>query len=76
MDLPVSTPVAEPGFNLTGRELQVLKLLADGCSNRDIARSLSLSERTVGHHVQHILIKLDVDSRTAAAAVAVRHGIA
>jgi DNA-binding NarL/FixJ family response regulator len=56
--------------------VQVLKLLADGRSNRAIARTLSLSERTVENHVQHILVKLDVESRTAAAMHAVRHGLA
>jgi DNA-binding CsgD family transcriptional regulator len=61
---------------LTSRELEVLVLLADGRSNRAIADTLSLSERTVENHVQHLLTKLDLDSRAAAAAWAVRHGLA
>ncbi|HEV2124251.1 MAG TPA: response regulator transcription factor, partial [Chloroflexota bacterium] len=64
---------AAPG--LTRRETEVLRLIAGGNSNRSIAVSLSLSERTVENHVTHILAKLDLESRTAAAAYAVRHGL-
>lgn len=53
---------------LTPRELQVLRLVAAGWSNRAIAEELVLSERTVDRHVSNILAKLDVPSRTAAAA--------
>ena len=60
---------------LTTREREVLLLLADGHSNRAIAESLSLSERTVENHVLHILTKLGVESRTAAATWAVRSGV-
>jgi non-specific serine/threonine protein kinase len=61
---------------LTPRETEVLRLLAEGRSNRAIADALFLSERTVEHHVQHILAKLGLESRTAAATYAVRHGLA
>jgi non-specific serine/threonine protein kinase len=61
--------------DLTPRELEVLRLLASGRSNRAIAEVLSLSERTVESHVLHILAKLDVPSRTAAAAFAIRNGL-
>lgn len=54
----------------------MLRLLAEGRSNRAIADTLSLSERTIESHVMHILTKLDLDSRTAAATYAVRHGLA
>ncbi len=57
------------------RELEVLRLVAEGHSNRAIADALSISERTVEHHVAHILTKLDLDSRTAAATFAVRNGL-
>lgn len=60
---------------LTSREIEVLRLIAEGHSNRAIAETLSLSERTVEHHVTHILAKLDLDSRTAAATFAVRQGM-
>jgi DNA-binding CsgD family transcriptional regulator len=61
---------------LTAREGEVLRLLAEGLSDRQIAEVLSISERTAGNHVQHLMQKLDVDSRTAAAVFAVRHDLA
>ncbi len=61
---------------LSPREREVLRLLAEGRTNRAIAEVLFLSERTVEHHVQHILAKLGLESRTAAATYAVRHGLA
>jgi DNA-binding CsgD family transcriptional regulator/tetratricopeptide (TPR) repeat protein len=61
--------------NLTARELDVLRLLGTGASNPEIARMLFISRKTVEHHVTAILAKLDVSTRTAAIAVAVRDGI-
>ncbi len=61
---------------LSVREHEVLRLMAEGASNRGIADDLSLSERTIENHVRHILDKLGLDSRTAAAIWAVRHGLA
>ncbi len=63
------------GTNLSAREREVLKLLTDGLSDRKIAESLSISTRTVNYHVTNLLTKLGVDSRTAAAALAVRQGL-
>ena len=60
---------------LSSQEARVLVLVAAGRSNREIARELSLSERTVAHHLTSIFNKLGVGSRTAAAAVALRHGL-
>ncbi|UQX00527.1 response regulator transcription factor [Streptomyces sp. RerS4] len=60
---------------LTEREREVLGLIADGRSNREIARALVLSEKTVKTHVSNILMKLDLSDRTQAALWAVRHGI-
>lgn len=60
--------------NLTQRETEVLQLLADGLSNRDIAESLYLSVRTVEVHLRNLYGKLKVNSRTEAALWAVRHG--
>jgi predicted ATPase/DNA-binding NarL/FixJ family response regulator len=58
---------------LTPRECVVLALLAEGRTDSGIAAALSISERTAGNHVQHIMHKLDVKSRTAAALWALRH---
>jgi DNA-binding NarL/FixJ family response regulator len=60
---------------LTPREGEVLRLLAHGLSDREIAAALAISERTAGNHVQHVMQKLDVDSRTAAAVFALRRGL-
>jgi DNA-binding CsgD family transcriptional regulator len=61
---------------LTAREVEVLRLLAEGLSDRDIAEALFISPRTVNGHVTNLLGKLGLESRTAAAAYAVRHGLA
>ncbi|MFI1967502.1 DNA-binding response regulator [Streptomyces cinnamoneus] len=63
------------GNALTDREREVLALIADGRSNREIARALVLSEKTVKTHVSNILMKLDLADRTQAALWAVRQGI-
>jgi DNA-binding CsgD family transcriptional regulator len=64
-----------PIAGLTPRELDVLQLLVEGLSDREIAERLFISPYTVGRHVSNILAKLDVDSRTAAATWAVRSGL-
>ena len=58
---------------LTARELEVLRLVAAGESNRAIASALVISEHTVARHLQNIFRKLDVSSRTAASAFAYEH---
>jgi len=63
-----------PG-GLTDREVDVLRLLARGCSNRDIAGRLVISRRTAEHHVQHIYTKLGVTSRAAVALFALEHDL-
>ncbi|MET0866172.1 MAG: AAA family ATPase [Nakamurella sp.] len=78
-DLPVAQPAsagqAKPSsrpdpFGLTARERQVLELLTTGASNRKVARSLNISERTAGVHVSNILNKLGAKNRTEAARIA------
>ena len=59
---------------LTAREREVLALLAESLSTRDIAQRLVISHNTVRNHVQHILQKLHVHSRAEAVAIAIRHG--
>lgn len=66
----------EPAAALSARERQVLRLIVDGRTDRAIAAELSLSYRTVTTYVTSLLTKLDLPSRTAAAAYAVRHGLA
>ena len=68
-------PAAVPG-GLTPREQEVLRLLAAGRSNPQIGEALYISPGTATIHVRHILAKLDLPSRAAAAAWAVRHGLA
>ncbi len=63
-----------PG-SLSPREVEVLRLAATGMSNRQIARALVLSEKTVARHLSNIFTKLDVTSRTAAAAYAYEHDL-
>jgi DNA-binding CsgD family transcriptional regulator len=61
---------------LSAREVEVLRLVAHGYSNPEIAESLFLSVSTIRHHVAHILAKTDCANRAAAAAFAQRHGLA
>jgi non-specific serine/threonine protein kinase len=73
IDTPLST--LEEDFGLTSRELEVLRHLVEGKSDRAIADALFISQRTSATHVRHIYDKLRVSSRAAAAAFAVRHGL-
>jgi DNA-binding CsgD family transcriptional regulator len=65
------TTQSNPAF-LTGRELDVLKLLKEGLQNKEIANKLFISAKTVDHHISSILFKLDVNSRIKAVSEAVR----
>jgi DNA-binding NarL/FixJ family response regulator len=60
---------------LSGREREILQLLADGMSNADVASRLFISQETVKSHVRHILMKLEADTRTHAVAIALREAI-
>jgi DNA-binding NarL/FixJ family response regulator len=63
------------GHGLTTREIEVLRLVASGKSNREIASELVISERTVARHVQNIFAKLRLSSRAAASVFASKHGL-
>jgi DNA-binding NarL/FixJ family response regulator len=70
---PSARPVADA--TLTGREIQILQLLGDGKSQQGIAKELYISTKTVGTHIQRVLTKLGVHSRTEAVALAYRSGL-
>ena len=73
---PGAREPATPGTStsLTARERQVLELLAEGFTNRRIAKSLFITEKTASVHVTHILEKLQVTNRSEAGAIARGHG--
>jgi DNA-binding CsgD family transcriptional regulator len=71
-----SSPARRPDtFGLSGREREVLLLVAQGRTNREIGERLFISQKTVGVHVGNILAKLEVSGRVEAAAVAIRLGL-
>lgn len=76
---PVSSPPDLPVLNsapdLTGRELEVLRLIAQGATNREIAEALVISEGTVKNHISNILSRLGLRDRTQAAIYAREHGL-
>jgi two-component system NarL family response regulator len=74
---PIAQRLAERmgGPSLTNRELEVLKLIVSGKSNKDIGNELSISEATVKTHINNILSKLGVSDRTQAATTALQRGI-
>jgi DNA-binding NarL/FixJ family response regulator len=68
-------PAAQDGLGLTAREAEVLRLVARGLTNKEIADDLFISAKTASVHVSRILMKLGVASRTEAAGVAFKHGL-
>jgi DNA-binding NarL/FixJ family response regulator len=66
---------AEPATPLTARELEVLRMLADGAANKTIAWKLGISEHTVKFHVAQILAKLNAGTRTEAVTLGIRQGL-
>lgn len=72
---PSAGPCESPFAGLSERELEILRLIAAGRANKEIARLLVISERTARTHVSHILRKLGLSSRTQAALLAVREGL-
>ena len=65
----------DPKKSLTGREVEVLKLLSKGMLNKEIAKNLFISEKTVKNHISSIFRKLNVQDRTQAAVFAIKNGI-
>jgi DNA-binding NarL/FixJ family response regulator len=74
--LSARSTVPDPFAELSEREVEILRLIADGHANKEIARRLVISERTARTHVSNILRKLGLSSRTQAALLAVREGLA
>jgi DNA-binding CsgD family transcriptional regulator len=60
---------------LTGREVEVLRLVARGSSNKEIASALHISAKTAGSHIEHIYTKIGVSNRAQASLFAMRHGL-
>jgi NarL family two-component system response regulator LiaR len=76
MDRYVQSPSVETGPSpLTGREIQVLRLIAEGMSNKEIARQLNLSVKTVMAHRTNLMEKLDIHNRTELVKYAIRQGL-
>jgi DNA-binding NarL/FixJ family response regulator len=71
---PTETRQGYPA-GLTEREIEVLRLLAQGKTNREIGEALVITEKTAGHHVEHIYAKADVSTRVGAALFAMRHDL-
>ena len=75
---PTKLPAARISLtyaDLTNREVEVLRLVAEGYTNREVADSLVIGAATVKRHLDNVFVKLGVSSRTAAAAVAIRSGL-
>ena len=68
-------PVAQSAAPLTARELEVLRMLAEGAANKTVAWKLSISEHTVKFHVAQILSKLNAGTRTEAVTLGIRKGL-
>lgn len=73
--LPAPIEPAELNTSLSDRELQVVRLLAAGMSNKQIGANLDISHKTVKNHVSHILIKAGLNTRTQIAILALRGGL-
>jgi len=71
----LSRPCSEPLDSLTQREVEILRLAAEGLSNKAIAQALSVSENTVKYHMKNVLQKLGAQNRTEAATHAIRAGL-
>jgi DNA-binding NarL/FixJ family response regulator len=75
LDLQALEPSTRSSTPLTSREIQVLRLVATGKTNRGIADRLGISEKTVARHLSNIFTKLDLSTRAAATAYAYQHDL-
>jgi two-component system, NarL family, response regulator DevR len=73
--LPAAHPGHEMRTSLSDRELEVVRLIVEGLSNKEISARLALSDKTVKNHISHILAKLKLTARTQVAVMALRAGI-
>jgi two-component system, NarL family, response regulator LiaR len=71
--IEAATRTPEPHYQITDRELEVLRLLVEGKNNIEIAKALSVSRSTVKYHVSAILAKLGITNRSEAIAIALKH---
>jgi len=71
---PMAAPVS-PLASLTHREIQVVRLVAEGLSNKEISSRLRLSDKTIKNHISHVLAKLHLKARTQLAILALRSGL-
>lgn len=71
-----TTPPPTYPAGLTAREVEVLRLVAKGLTNSEIAGALRLSEKTIAHHLTHIFNKTTSENRAAVSAFAIRNGLA
>ncbi len=69
-------PAPAPPSGLTQREIEVLRLVARGLTNKEVAVEPGIAPKTAGHHVQRVLEKLGVTTRAAATMIAMRNGLA
>lgn len=72
----IGTPEQDALATLSDRELEVVRLVAEGLSNKEISGRLSLSDKTVKNHISHILAKMNLSARTQVAVYALRAGLA
>lgn len=72
---PPRRPPGEPNASLTAREIEVLRMLAEGLANKNIAFQLGISEHTVKFHISSIFTKLNASSRAEAVAIGMRQGL-
>ncbi len=72
---PVPSPAVRAFSTLSDRELEVVRLVAEGLSNKEISGRLKLSDKTVKNHISHVLAKMNLTARTQVAVHAIRAGL-